>query len=327
VIGVVGALVLLAGFGWLWWSGVPALYRGATDISPSDRLKAVTDTRTALLAGLAALGALGTFWLNARTQRFTAESLRIGEANFRLAERSQQQTFELAERGHLTDRYTKAIEQLGDHNLDVRLGGIYALEQIATDAPRDRDQATIVEVLSAFVRVHSDPLYQYRASLPKDAQPEPAEEQRLKAADHVADRERPPVDVQAAVTVLGRLEERPGVARASLSWAVLRRVSFTNANLAGADLLNADLTGAFLFNTDLTGAVLAGADLTDAQLGGANLARATLTGANLTRADLSTTRGLAREQLEDTFTTGRTMVPAELGYPDSSSHTEGLEPE
>jgi hypothetical protein len=104
---------LLAGFVWLWWAGVPLLYSGVNDISPADRLKAITDTRTALLAGLAALGALGTFWLNGRAQRFTAQTLRVS-----------QQTYRITERGHLTDRYSKAIEQLGNDKLDVRLGGL-----------------------------------------------------------------------------------------------------------------------------------------------------------------------------------------------------------
>jgi hypothetical protein len=49
--------------------------------------------------------------------------------------------------------------QLGNDTLAVRLSGIYALERITHDSPRDRDEATIVEVPSAFVRVHSDPLY------------------------------------------------------------------------------------------------------------------------------------------------------------------------
>jgi hypothetical protein len=56
---------------------------------------------------------------------------------------------EVAEQGHITERYTKAIEQLGSDKLDVRLGGIYALEQIAVDSRRDHP--TVVEVLSAFV--------------------------------------------------------------------------------------------------------------------------------------------------------------------------------
>ena len=47
----------------------------------------------------------------------------------------------------MTDRYTKAIEQLGpDKGLDVRIGGIYALERIARDSPRDHP--TIMEVLA-----------------------------------------------------------------------------------------------------------------------------------------------------------------------------------
>ena len=51
-------------------------------------------------------------------------------------------TFGLSRQGHITDRFTKAIEQLGklngDHpSIEVRLGAIYALERIAIDSPRD----------------------------------------------------------------------------------------------------------------------------------------------------------------------------------------------
>jgi hypothetical protein len=53
----------------------------------------------------------------------------------------------------VTDRYTKAIEQLGSGKLDVRIGGIYALERIAHDSPRDHP--AVLEVLAAFVREHS----------------------------------------------------------------------------------------------------------------------------------------------------------------------------
>ena len=93
---------------WLWWQGVPALYRtaGSGPDGENVRLTAVTTTRAALLAGFVGLGAFGTFWLNSRICRSTAR------------------TFELTERGHLTDRYSRAIEQLGNDILDVRLGGI-----------------------------------------------------------------------------------------------------------------------------------------------------------------------------------------------------------
>ncbi|GIH97903.1 hypothetical protein ACFFMN_27895 [Planobispora siamensis] len=58
-----------------------------------------------------------------------------------------------ARQGHITDRYTKAIDQLGSDKLDIRLGGIYALERIARDSRRDHP--TIMEVLAAFIREHS----------------------------------------------------------------------------------------------------------------------------------------------------------------------------
>jgi len=45
--------------------------------------------------------------------------------------------FRLSREGHVTDWYTKAIEQLGSEHLDVRLGAIYALERIIIDSPRD----------------------------------------------------------------------------------------------------------------------------------------------------------------------------------------------
>jgi hypothetical protein len=49
---------------------------------------------------------------------------------------------------HVRGFYAAAIGLLGSDTLDVRLGGLYALERIAIDSPAD--QRTAVEVLSAF---------------------------------------------------------------------------------------------------------------------------------------------------------------------------------
>jgi hypothetical protein len=49
--------------------------------------------------------------------------------------------------GQVTDRYNAAITNLGDSSVDVRLGGIYALQRIMQDSPRD--QTTVVAVLCA----------------------------------------------------------------------------------------------------------------------------------------------------------------------------------
>ena len=80
---------------------------------------------------------------------FAAGALVFTALNFNLSRR----TFELTEQGQVTDRFTKAIEQLGSDKLDVRIGGIYALERVARDSARDHP--TVMEVLTAFIREHS----------------------------------------------------------------------------------------------------------------------------------------------------------------------------
>lgn len=120
---IVGLAVVVGLVGLLVWRVPPLLYEYVPDLN--QRAAAEASTRTGLIAGLVGLAALGGLVLTARTYRLTQQ-------------------------GQITDRYTKAIEQLGAEKLEVRLGGIYALERIAVDSKRDHP--TIVEVLSAFVR-------------------------------------------------------------------------------------------------------------------------------------------------------------------------------
>jgi hypothetical protein len=102
-------------------------------------------------------------------------------------------TFALSRQGQVTDRYTKAITQLGDEKLEVRIGGIYALERIARDS--QRDYPTVMEVLSAFVRVHS----------PRQAPPsQPGRWSRRWPHKPEQPRQAIPPDVQAALTVIAR---------------------------------------------------------------------------------------------------------------------------
>src|SRR3954471_4721751 len=59
-------------------------------------------------------------------------------------------TFQLGEQGQVTERYTKAIGQLGSDKLDIRPGGIYALDRTAPQPPRAHP--AVMDVLTAFVR-------------------------------------------------------------------------------------------------------------------------------------------------------------------------------
>jgi hypothetical protein len=258
-------VALAALFAVIWWLVPPLLYCH-TGAGADARLKAITDTRTALFAGLLGVGALLTFWLNSRVYRITAR------------------TFELTEQGHITERYTKAIEQLGDDNRTIRLGGIYALERIAVDS--ERDHPIVVEVLSAFVREASDPVRRLRASQRDDAKPIVAPEpEQAEVLEVVAD-EKPLRDVQAVLTVLGRLPQLDRVSRGDLTGAHLRGADLRETNLQGANLQETDLRGALLRGADLRGANLRGANLRGANLQGALLRGALLRGANLRGANL-----------------------------------------
>jgi hypothetical protein len=59
-------------------------------------------------------------------------------------------TFALNREGQITERFTRAVEQLADEKLDIRLGGIYALERIARDS--ETHYEPVIEVLAAFLR-------------------------------------------------------------------------------------------------------------------------------------------------------------------------------
>ena len=59
---------------------------------------------------------------------------------------------QIAQQGQITDRYNAAITNLGSDKLDIRLGGIYALQRLMQDS--HRDHPTVIAVLCAFIRDH-----------------------------------------------------------------------------------------------------------------------------------------------------------------------------
>ncbi|MGW4942273.1 pentapeptide repeat-containing protein [Actinoplanes sp. NPDC004185] len=236
----------------------------------NDRLKAMSDVRTSLVQLCAGIVLLIGLIFTARTLRLNRE-------------------------GHLTDRFRGAVDQLGNSAVDVRIGGIYALERLLRESAIDHQP--IVEVLGAFVRNHAqqggtrtfDPDWQ-RGSGPPDGLP-------LLASD-----------VQTALTVLGRRpirEERPtlNLVATDLRRAYLHGLRFSGAVMNDAwldysDLGEADLSGCHLkgatFNhtwmraVDLSGARLKDADfrfahLHEAKLSSNEISSANFSGAALTR--------------------------------------------
>jgi hypothetical protein len=58
--------------------------------------------------------------------------------------------FGVSRETHFTDRYTKAIDQLGHQQAVVRMGAIFALQRLALNSKIDRP--TVIEVLNGYLR-------------------------------------------------------------------------------------------------------------------------------------------------------------------------------
>ncbi|MFF2721261.1 pentapeptide repeat-containing protein [Streptomyces sp. NPDC058011] len=213
----------------------------------------------------------------------------------------------LAREGQITDRYTAAVGNLGEDKMDVRLGGIYALQRIMQDSRRD--QPTIANVLATYIRTHT-------------AKP-PAKGRDV------------PADVHAALTVLATRDSSrdgngfflldlrgvklPNVALPSVpkSSVALHRIDLSDADLNGAFLRNTDLKEARLIRANLRGADLEGADLHEANLegadlrgadlGGADLTGTIMTGADLRKSDLRGSK-ISKHQIDSALTDSSTRV-------------------
>jgi len=120
------------------------------------------------------MGAIVTWW-----------QLQISRAQLQTSLERNRKELDPSREARVTELFTNATDRLGSESLVVRLGGIYALERITRDSPRDR--RPIVEVLSALVR----------------------ERARWSGDESLSKRTRlqsPDIDIQAILTVLGRRE-------------------------------------------------------------------------------------------------------------------------
>lgn len=180
-------------------------------------------------------------------------------------------SLDATQQGQITERYTRAMEQIGSDTLEGRVGAIYALERISRDSPRD--QQTVADVLATYLRERS----------PK------------KAKDP-----RSPADIQAALAVIARSKPAGTPPPTGPPWSAQHWVNLSGIRASGLTLVNADLSGADLTGTDFgnreyikkaDGSIwwvrsfLDHANLSYADVGFSTWIRVSLSGANLTGAN------------------------------------------
>jgi hypothetical protein len=142
-----------------------------------------------------------------------------------------------ARRGQLTDRLTKSVDQLGNDRREVRLGGIYALNQVAESPQYTR---AVAEVLLAYLKT---------ASLNSGTQANEKGESPTNAA--LTDSSPTNwADLQAILRILvtDKLWLRSEAGRLDLSlisvpFAPLQSAELGGSAMAGARLPNANLRG------------------------------------------------------------------------------------
>lgn len=140
VIAVVLLLVIAPALLWMLGPGATWVLENidqVTSLQDKDRASALAAIRGNILSVATGLAALLAVFYTARN----ADTAR--------------RTFQLGERGHDTDRFSKAVEHLGSSEAPVRLGGLYALEQLAQSNPALRQ--TTVDVICAYLRMPYTP--------------------------------------------------------------------------------------------------------------------------------------------------------------------------
>jgi hypothetical protein len=191
----------------------------------------------------------------------------------------------IAAEGQVSERYAKALEQLGNDQITFRLGAVYSLAEIARR--KDDHLWSVIQVLTAFIRDKS-PYDKKRAAL-----------------------KQPPDDIQAALWAisnqnLGDEKEAPS----RLHVMDLSSTDLRSSNVPGAWLTGADFTGAHLEHSELSGAHLEKAILVDTHLEEVSFSKAHLEGANLIGAYIN------GAVLSGAFLSKATLVGANLSEAD-----------
>ena len=242
----------------------------------------------------------------------------------RQADTAQRQS-ETSQQGLLNERYQKGAEMLGSEVLPARLGGIYALQQLAEDYPQ-KYHLRITRLLCGFVRLSaSGPRIESGpgASVEKDREPKTLRADIQDAMQAIVARSPAGIALEAKRGMKLYLNDSY-LSNLQLLDAYLAYARLTNANLSRAVLTGANLSFARFRIANLSGARLRGANLSEADFWGANLCGTVLRNANISGADFCGVR--ARSSAYRTPAHGLTQIQLDEARADTDNppYLEGV---
>jgi uncharacterized protein YjbI with pentapeptide repeats len=313
----------------MWFVGVPvsewAVGPQGSDLSRTDWLTAVNNTRSSLLTGLNV--AVGIVVAGFGVRRY-------------FLDRDKQR---LEEDKHLIGQFDAAWGRLASEDPLIRANALRTLFRLMTDSERDRPLVlrSVCDLLRQRTGAETPGRPSPDITAAVDVLRERAHRDERDPLD-LTDVHLPSADLEGAVLRGASFGTESVLTSAKLSDADLRDVVLTSADLTGAQLRAVKLDGASLdgavltsaalagaqapgasfsnvsfLDADLTGTNLRGADLRRAVFRGAQLGHADVTGADVTDADLtgvdlSATAGLTRAMLAAAVTDAATAVPPSL---------------
>lgn len=264
---------------------------------------AENEFRKTLAQVISGLFVLGGFF-------FTWQQISISQNNFRdqlkTSQENFQKTVELQEKGRITERLTRATEQLNDDkHIAARLGGVYALQRVLRESRDSQDRENVAQILAAFVRENSasalDAINRNKQAkpLPRDVAAAIAAiatrplgkaevDQRLKDSTSTADLDLRGLDLRRLYP-RGTLRRRPNLSFLDLECADLSGAALIYSDLIDVDLGQANLGSADLSGADLRKSILDEANMANADLGNAQLRQASMNQTILVNVDLRST--------------------------------------
>jgi uncharacterized protein YjbI with pentapeptide repeats len=266
------------------------------------RIKLQNDIRGTFIQALGGILFLTTAFFAWRQLQISRRQMEINYNQLQQSADANARQLEAVKEQQLTDRFAKAIDQLGSDKLDVRLGALHSLGRLAINSPVDRE--AVAALLEQYISTRSpwhpaedgesitsdvDDVYLFTDILLNSAATAtPARKLLL--------RFRAP-DIQLALGILGRrfdLNDAEEIyfqlQQVDLRYAIIRDGHFSESSFIGSHLEGCLADGthferATLIGTILTKGYLAGAHMEDANLLGARLEYTVLENADLARSN------------------------------------------
>lgn len=220
------------------------------------------------------------------------------------------------EDGQITERFSRSIEQLGsvdekgNKNIEIRVGGIYALERISKNS--EKDFWPIMEILTSYLREVSLKDKEFIEAKVKD--------ETLGLYEKVLSAE-----IQAAITVIGRRDityekkNKIGIhlAGSYLPYSIIYQPNFQDAimshvNFSKSLIYNANFEETLLNRSNFKGAYAFDANFKNASLTAANFEDTTISGSSFRGADLKSVKWIMADLKEADLTEAENLDIDEL---------------